>query len=79
MKQATAKELSDLIVDELRKKEGCETVTSVQVAGQAGVPNWKKGSVSWSSPPPDAASCGKAVDEAIERLQQEYELIADAV
>jgi hypothetical protein len=79
VKQATQNELIELIVMELNKVEGCENVSSVPIRAQSGVPNWEfAGSVLFD----EEFHSPLAIPEArkiVERLQQEYELIADTV
>ncbi len=77
MKQATAKELEQMMIDELDKIEGCQGVKSIGIykMNEPDYPNWSLNQVNYGVG--DAYLCKSALQGIVERLQAEYEMIAN--
>ena len=77
MKQATAKELEIMMIDELAKIEDCQGVTSIGIYHivEPGLPNWKPSFMNCGDA--DEILCKRALPKIVENLQAEYELNTD--
>ena len=77
MKQATTKELEQMMIDELDKIEECQGVKSISIYNviEPGHPNWSPGFANFGDG--DAHLCKSALPGIVKKLQAEYELIAD--
>lgn len=77
MKQATAKELEQMMIDELDKIEDCQGVKSIaiNIMKEPGYPNWDTSFVNYGDG--DKYHCNSALPGIVKRLQAEYEMIDD--
>ena len=77
MKQATRKELEQMMIDELDKIEGCQGVKSITIGNlnEPGYPNWEMTHVNYGDA--DKYHCNSALPGIVKRLQAEYERIDD--
>ena len=77
MKQATAKELEIMMIDELAKTEDCQGVTSIGIYNvvEPGLPNWKPSFVNFGDA--DELLCKRALQKIVTNFQAEYELKTD--
>jgi hypothetical protein len=77
MKQATAKELEQMIIGEFDKIEDCRGVKSVgiQAMNQPDFPNWNPNVINFGEA--DPRLCKSALPGILKKLHAEYELVAD--
>ena len=77
MKQRTAKELEQMMIDELDNIEGCQGIKSIGIYNivEPGYPNWSPSFANFGNG--DAHLCESALQGIVKRFQAEYELIAD--
>ena len=75
MKQATAKDLEKLMIDEFANIKDCQGIHSIGIYPLPGVPNWEPNVINFGNA--DSHICQSALPQIVEKLQSEYDLIDD--